>query len=103
MAMTLRHRVQRANQLILDLAQSLGASSTFPVLFQRALDFGARVFQRSAENLDGRRPESSVVRPRGSPRGVQVPIQAGAIDAAAGRVGALSPVPLGKGSVHAGP
>ena len=58
-----RHIVQRANELILEIAQPLGAAASAPALLERLSRLGAALIEHGAEEIDGGEIETPGRRP----------------------------------------
>ena len=78
-----RHIVQRANELILEIAQPLGAATSAPALLERLSRLGAALIEHGAEEIDGGGPKRRVVALRLAPDGFEPFLQPDLIHAAA--------------------
>ena len=66
-----RHIVQRANELILEIAQPFGATTSAAALLERLSRLGAALLERGAEEIDGGEPKRRVVALRLAPDGFE--------------------------------
>ena len=78
-----RHIVQRANELILEIAQPFGATTSAPALLERLSRLGAALIEHGAEEIDGGEAKRRVVALRLAPDGFEPFLEPDLIRAAA--------------------
>jgi hypothetical protein len=66
-----RHIVQRANELILEIAQPFGATTSAPALLERLSRLGAALIEHAAEEIDGGAAKRLVVTLSRAPDGFE--------------------------------
>ena len=94
--------MQRANQLVLDFAQTLGARAASAARFERFARLLAAVLQNPADDLDARGPIRRLIVGVRTPRGRKVSLEARSIKGCAGVDGSRTTSGLKRNVIHNG-